>query len=107
MIVQKEIIVIFSTAPGDKSASLARMLLDEHLVACVNVVPVRSYYQWKGEYCDEEEHLLIIKTPKEKAGEVIAAIKTHHPYELPEIIALPVIDGYLPYLDWVQEETQR
>ena len=107
MIVQKEIIVIFTTVPCDKSSSLAKMLIDEHLVACINVVPVRSYYQWKGEYCDEEEHLLIIKTPKEKAGEVIAAIKTHHPYELPEIIALPVIDGYLPYLDWVQEETQR
>jgi periplasmic divalent cation tolerance protein len=106
MSVPKEIIVVFSTAPCDKSASLARMLIDQRLVACVNVVPVRSYYRWKGEYCDEEEHLLIIKTPKEKAGEVIAAIKTHHPYELPEIIALPVIGGHIPYLEWVHEETQ-
>jgi periplasmic divalent cation tolerance protein len=107
MTVAKEITVIFSTAPCDKSASLARVLIEKHLVACVNVVTVRSYYQWKGEYCDEEEHLLVIKTPREKAGEVIAEIKTQHPYELPEIIVLPVIDGYPPYLEWVHEETQR
>jgi len=107
MTVAKEISVIFSTVPCDKSASLAKMLIEKHLVACVNVVTVRSYYQWKGEYCDDEEHLLIIKTPREKAGEVIAEIKTHHPYELPEIIALPVIDGYSPYLEWVHKETQQ
>jgi periplasmic divalent cation tolerance protein len=107
MTLAKEITVIFTTAPGNKSASLAGMLVKKHLVACVNVVTVRSYYQWKGEYCDEEEHLLIIKTPREKAGEAIAEIKLHHPYELPEIIALPVIDGYPPYLEWVHEETQR
>jgi periplasmic divalent cation tolerance protein len=81
------------------------MLIKKHLVACVNIVTVRSYYQWKGECCDDEEHLLIIKTPREKAGEVIAAIKGLHPYEVPEIIALPVIDGYLPYLEWVTQET--
>jgi periplasmic divalent cation tolerance protein len=106
MNISKEIIVVFSTTPRDKSASLARMLIDQRVVACVNVVPVRSYYRWKGEFCDEEEHLLIIKTTKEKAGEVIAAIKTHHSYELPEIIVLPVIDGHLPYLEWVHQETQ-
>lgn len=105
MSVQKEIIVVFSTAPCDKSAYLARMLIDQHAVACVNVVPVRSYYRWKDEFCDEKEDLLIIKTTKEKAGEVTAAIKIHHPYELPEIIALPVIDGYPPYLEWVHRET--
>ena len=106
MNVSKEIIVVFSTAPCDKSASLARMLIDQHTAACVNVVPVRSYFRWKEEFCDEKEDLLIIKTTKEKAGEVIAAIKTHHPYELPEIIALPVIDGHLPYLEWVHRETK-
>jgi periplasmic divalent cation tolerance protein len=102
---QKEIIVILSTVPMDKSASLARFLVEKRVVACVNVIPVRSSYHWKGEFCDEEEHLLIAKTPKEKAREVIAMIKSNHPYEVPEIIALPVIDGYLPYLEWVTQET--
>ena len=101
-----ETIVVFSTAPPDKSESLARMLIDQRFAACVNVVPVRSYYRWKGESFDEQEHLLIAKTTREKAGEVIAAIKSQHPYETPEIIALPIIDGYLPYLEWVRRETQ-
>jgi periplasmic divalent cation tolerance protein len=106
MSMQKDIILVFSTAPQDKSELLARMLIEKRVVACVNVVPVRSYYRWKGEFCDEQEHLLIAKTTMEKAEEVIAAIKNLHPYEVPEIIALPVIDGYLPYLEWVTKETR-
>jgi len=105
MIPEEEIVVVFSTAPPDKSGSLAKMLIDQRIAACVNVVPVRSYYNWHGEFCNEQEHLLIAKTTTQKAGEVIAAIKSQHPYEVPEIIALPVTHGYLPYLDWVRQET--
>jgi periplasmic divalent cation tolerance protein len=101
-----ETIVVFSTTPPDTSKTLAKMLIDQHFAACVNVVPVRSYYRWKGESFDEQEHLLIAKTTREKAGDVIAAIKSQHPYETPEIIALPVIEGYLPYLEWVRRETE-
>jgi len=102
---QKDIMVILSTAPPEKSDSLARMLVENHIVACVNVVPVRSYFRWKGEFCGEQEHLLVAKTTREKVKDVIVAIKDHHPYEVPEIIALPVSEGYLPYLEWVNEET--
>jgi periplasmic divalent cation tolerance protein len=105
MSLPNEIIVVFSTVPPDKSGSLAKMLVDQRIVACVNVMPVRSYYRWKGEFCDEPEHLLIAKTTKEKAGEVIVAIKSLHPYEVPEIIAIPVTHGYPPYLEWVRQET--
>jgi len=100
-----EIIVVFSTVSPDKSELLAKNLLDSRVVACVNVMPVRSYYRWKGEPIDEPEHLLIAKTTKEKTEEVITAIKSLHPYEVPEIIVLPVTKGYLPYLDWVHQET--
>jgi len=99
-------VVIFSTAPPAESTAMARALLDRRLVACVNVIPVRSFYRWKGESCDDEEHLLIAKTTEEKAGDVIAAIKAMHPYEVPEIIALPVIAGHAPYLEWVHQETR-
>ena len=99
-----EIIAVFSTAPQDKSEMLARMLIDTRLVACVNVVPVHSYYRWHGEFCSEPEHLLIAKTTQEKADMVIAAIKAHHAYEVPEIIVLPVSSGHLSYLQWVQQE---
>jgi periplasmic divalent cation tolerance protein len=99
-------VVIFSTAPPADSTAIARVLLDRRLVACVNVIPVRSFYRWKGEFCDDQEHLLIAKTTEEKAGEVIAAIRAMHPYEVPEIIAVPVIAGHAPYLEWVDQETR-
>ena len=101
-----EICVIYSTAPPQDAPKIARALVDLHLVACVNVVHVNSYYTWKGEFSADNEHLLIIKTRKEKADEVIRAIKDLHPYEVPEIIALPVIAGHGPYLDWVHEQTR-
>ncbi len=100
-----EIIVVLSTVSPDKSESLAKNLLDSRVVACVSVMPVRSYYRWKVESCDEPEHLLIAKTTREKTEEVITAIKSLHPYEVPEIIVLPVTAGYLPYLEWVKQET--
>jgi periplasmic divalent cation tolerance protein len=102
-----EICVIFSTVPAAKSREIARALLDRHLVACVNMTPVRSWYRWKGEFCDDEEHLLILKTRKELSGMVIAELKALHPYEVPEIIVLPVTGGHLPYLAWVHGETQE
>ena len=107
MSMSPEIIVIFSTTPQDKSENLARMLIDKRLVACVNVLPVHSYYRWHGEFCSEPEHLLIAKATQEKADEVIAAIKAHHPYEVPEIIVLPVSGGHLPYLQWVHQEVSQ
>jgi len=101
------ICVILSTVPPEKSAEIARSLIDRHLVACVNMVPVRSWYRWKGEFCDDGEHLLIAKTRKENAGEVVRALRALHPYEVPEIIVLPVTGGHLPYLDWVYGETRE
>ncbi len=99
------ICVIFSTVPPSKSAEIARSLLDRHLVACVNMTPVRSWYRWEGEFCDDEEHLLIMKTRKENTQTVIRELRALHPYEVPEIIAVPVTAGYLPYLAWVTGET--
>ncbi len=101
----REICVIWSTVPPALSAVLAKSLLEKNLVACVNITPVRSLYRWKGESCDDEEHLLIIKTRRELADLVIRALKAEHPYEVPEIIVLPVITGHAPYLDWVYAET--
>jgi periplasmic divalent cation tolerance protein len=100
-----EVCVIYSTAPPAQSAALAKSLLEKNLAACANIMPVRSLYRWKGESCDEEEHLLIIKTRRELADAVIRALKAEHPNEVPEIIVLPVIAGHAPYLDWVYVET--
>jgi periplasmic divalent cation tolerance protein len=99
------IVVIFSTVPPDQSKPIAEKLVRTRIAACVNIMPVRSVFTWKEELCREDEHLLIIKTPKEmevKVKDVLAAI---HPYEVPEIIVLPVISGNPPYLGWVHEVT--
>ncbi len=103
---RQEICVIYSTVPTTRSKDLAGQLLDKHLVACVNILPVRSLYWWRGEQCDDREHLLIIKTRKCFVARVIRALKAIHPYEVPEIIVLPVIAGHAPYMEWVYEQTQ-
>jgi len=106
MVPSPEIVVVLCTAPHAESESLACMLVERRLVACVNLMPVQSCYRWKGEFCKDEEDLLIAKTIQEKAGEVIASIKAMHSYDIPEIIALPVIAGHAPYLQWVVNETR-
>jgi len=102
----KEICVICSTAPPAQSAALAQSLVEKNLAACVNIAPVRSLYRWKGEFCDETEHLLIIKTRRRLAETVIRALGSEHPAEVPEIIVLPVVAGHPPFLDWVFRETE-
>jgi len=101
----QEICVLYVTAPPSQSEVLAKSLLAQHLVACINITPVRSLYRWNGESYNDQEDLLIIKTRKCLVQATIAAVKAEHPYEVPEIIALPVTAGHAPYLDWVYTET--
>lgn len=97
------VIVVFSTFPSeDKAADIARTLVSEGLCACVNLVPpVRSIYRWQGQLCDERETLAIIKTTRERFDALRERLVALHPYEVPEVIALPVEAGHPPYLDWV------
>ena len=87
---------------------IARALVTERLCACVNVVPgVRSVYRWKGRVCDDREWLLVIKLPKSKLKALGKRLVELHPYELPELVALPVVGGHAPYLKWVTAATAR
>jgi len=97
------VIVVFSTFPSeDKAADIARTLVSEGHAACANLVPqVRSIYRWQGELCDERETLAIIKTTRERFAALRDRLVALHPYEVPEVIALPVEAGHPPYLDWV------
>ncbi|MBK5190789.1 MAG: divalent-cation tolerance protein CutA [Methanosarcinales archaeon] len=99
----KDFCVLFCTASVDESEKIARMLIEERLAACVNITEVKSYYRWEGEFCEDKEALLIIKTVKSKVNKSIERIKEVHSYELPEIIALPIVAGYDKYLEWVDE----
>jgi periplasmic divalent cation tolerance protein len=99
-------IVVFSTCGSQEEAErLARMLLDQHLAACVNVIsPVRSFYRWKGAIESTSEWLLAIKTSRERFDRVRATLESAHSYELPEVLALPVVDGSPNYLAWMESE---
>ena len=85
---------------------LAGALIDKRLAACVNILaPCRSVYRWKGTVQHDEEHPMLIKTTLERYAALEQAIRAGHPYELPEIIAVPVERGLAAYLDWVASET--
>ena len=83
---------------------LAEQLVKAHLAACVNILPkMKSVYHWQGKLEHGDEHLLLIKTSQEQVDTVFELIKASHPYELPEIIAVPITYGYKPYLNWITE----
>ncbi|MFC4531454.1 divalent-cation tolerance protein CutA [Sphaerisporangium dianthi] len=91
-----------------KAAELAESAIRARLAACAQIVgPVTSVYRWKGEVETAEEYLLIIKTTRERSGELTEHIRRAHPYETPEILRLPVEGGLDAYLRWIDEETWR
>ena len=100
-----ERVVAFSTVGKAEDAErIARALVERRLAACVNVVPgVASFYRWKGEVCRDEEWLLVVKTRAEKLDALREALVALHPYELPELVALPIEAGHAPYLAWLDE----
>jgi periplasmic divalent cation tolerance protein len=102
-------IVIFSTCGSPEEAErLARLLVERRLAACVNILPpVRSIYRWQGKMEDAAEWMLMIKTQRARFEELSEALRAAHSYEVPEILALPVIAGSPAYLDWISTETNE
>ena len=100
-----EPLMVFITCPNDEEAArLARAAVAETLAACGNIVPgLRSIYRWQGEVHDDPETLLILKTSGEKYPALEACIQELHPYDVPEILALPVQRGLGAYLDWMAD----
>ncbi len=100
------ILVLITTPSSEVGAQIAEALVGQKLAACVNVLPgIRSIYAWKGAVQADEESLLIVKSRLELFDALQSAVRLLHPYEVPEIIALPVIAGAQSYLDWWQAET--
>lgn len=86
---------------------IADLLITQKLAACVNILaPCRSVYRWKDAVQHDEEHPMLIKTTAERYAALERALRTAHPYELPEIIAVPIERGLPAYLDWVAAETK-
>ena len=101
-------LLVITNLPDRAAAErLADLVIARNLAACVNLLaPCRSVYRWKGAVQHDEEHPMLIKTTRERYGALEQALREGHPYELPEIIAVPIERGLPAYLDWVAAETK-
>lgn len=104
MLTMSEMLVILCTCPDEATASeLACGLVDEHLAACVNILPaVRSIYRWQGKICDDAEVLMVIKSLACRYQKLESWLLQHHPYDVAEIVAVPVSRVSADYLAWIE-----
>ena len=100
-------LVVLTNLPDRAAAEkLAASLIEQRVAACVNILaPCRSVYRWQGAVQNDEEHPMLIKTTTERYAALEAAIRAAHPYDLPEIVALPIERGLPTYLNWIATET--
>jgi len=102
------IVVLVTASSRDEAEKIARKLVEDKLAACVNIVEnIQSIYWWRNNVESSSEILLIIKTKTSKLHELIETVRSLHSYQVPEIIALPVIAGYKDYLNWLDETLSR
>lgn len=101
--------IVFTTLPSaEQAAAVARALVEEGLAACGNVVPaVRSIYRWQGKLQDDAEALLLLKTRADLLAALESRLRELHPYEVPELLAVPVDHGFRGYLEWIEGSTVK
>jgi periplasmic divalent cation tolerance protein len=101
------IVILITTSSADEAAVIARTLVDEHLAACVNILPgVRSFFFWEGKTQDTAETLMVCKSRSPLLDKLINRVRSLHSYSVPEIIALPIMGGLPDYLAWVDNSTK-
>lgn len=101
-----EMVVFVATGNKDEAKMIAKDLVESRLAACVSIVPaMQSIFRWEGKICEESESLLIIKSVKSNMDSLIDRIKQLHSYDVPEVIALPIVAGSKEYLNWLHAET--
>lgn len=100
------VVVLITTHDLTEAQRIAGLLLSERVAACVNIVPaVQSSFWWQGKIDSADESLLVVKTREKLLDELTEIVKKNHSYDVPEIIALPIIGGNEDYLNWIDEET--
>lgn len=100
------LVVLVTTATQEEASKIARAMVRAKLAACANILPtIHSVYRWKRKIVKEKEVLLILKTMAPRYPALEKKIKAMHSYEIPEILAMPVLGGFAPYIGWVHKET--
>lgn len=100
-----KIVVLSTAASAEEAEKIARRLVEERLAACVSVIrEIRSFYRWQGKIEDAAEWLLVIKSSRERFDALRTAVEKLHSYDVPEVIALPVVEGARNYLNWLGSE---
>ncbi|RBA24830.1 divalent-cation tolerance protein CutA [Herminiimonas fonticola] len=109
MSLASQALLVLTNAPNEEAAEqLGRLIVERRLAACVNILPaMRSIYRWEGQLEEANEVAMQIKTTAAHYTELEAVIKAAHPYAVPEIIAIPIVDGLPAYLDWITQETSK
>lgn len=102
----REAVVVLLTAPPELAATLARKLVEARLAACVAQMPIQSTYRWEGEIQQDSEIQLVVKTTRDRFAALAAFVRANHTYEVPELLALPVVEGGSAYLAWLRDETE-
>lgn len=105
---QQALLVLTNVPDAAIATAMARELVERRLAACVNILPgVKSVYRWQDVIEEASEITLLVKTAPDRYAELEAAIRGAHPYQVPEIIALPITAGLTSYLNWIAEETKK
>jgi periplasmic divalent cation tolerance protein len=105
---EQTLLVLTNVPDVTIATAIARQLVEQRLAACVNVLPqVQSVYRWQGMIEEASEVTLLIKTTERHYAALEAAIRASHPYDLPEVIAMPIVQGLPQYLDWIVQETRK
>jgi periplasmic divalent cation tolerance protein len=100
--------VVYISIPREEAKQMAKGLVENRLAACVNITPkIESYYWWDDKVLYDQEALLIVKTTEGRFEEMMEYVLENHPYDLPEIIGMPLASAFPDYIAWVKEETSK
>jgi len=102
------IIVLVTALNKEEAEKIAHSLLNERLIACANIIgPVHSLFWWQDKIDKAQEHIILMKTRKDLFSKLSEKVKSLHSYQIPEIIAIPIVEGFKPYMEWLESSLKK